>query len=117
MPYPFVKPSGSCHWRFRLSHRPCSRQRQSLDTGQTPCQRGIPEPKGGMLHVNDLTYRIGDRLILDHASFNLPDGAKVGLVGRNGAGKTTLFKIIQGDLAIESGTVTLPRGMKIGAVS
>ena len=70
-----------------------------------------------MLHVNDLTYRIGDRLILDHASFNLPDGAKVGLVGRNGAGKTTLFKIIQGDLATESGTVTLPRGMKIGAVA
>ena len=32
-----------------------------------------------MLHVNDLTYRIGDRLILDHASFNLPTGAKVGL--------------------------------------
>src|ERR687897_1326358 len=70
-----------------------------------------------MLHVNDLTYRIGDRLILDHASFNLPDGAKVGLVGRNGAGKTTLFKIIQGDLATESGSVTLPRGMKIGAVA
>src|SRR5215207_1623455 len=70
-----------------------------------------------MLHVNDLTYRIGDRLILDRASFNLPTGAKVGLVGRNGAGKTTLFKIIQGDLPTESGTVTLPRGMKIGAVA
>ncbi|MFL5135981.1 MAG: ABC-F family ATP-binding cassette domain-containing protein [Microvirga sp.] len=70
-----------------------------------------------MLHVNDLTYRIGDRLILDHASFNLPTGAKVGLVGRNGAGKTTLFKIIQGELATESGGVALPRGMKIGAVA
>ena len=60
-----------------------------------------------MLHVNDLTYRIGDRLILDHASFNLPTGSKVGLVGRNGAGKSTLFKIIQGELATESGSVTL----------
>ncbi|HZH10432.1 MAG TPA: ABC-F family ATP-binding cassette domain-containing protein [Microvirga sp.] len=70
-----------------------------------------------MLHVNDLTYRIGDRLILDRASFNLPDGAKVGLVGRNGAGKTTLFRIIQGELATESGSITLPRGMRIGAVA
>ncbi|WP_457095002.1 ATP-binding cassette domain-containing protein, partial [Microvirga sp. P5_D2] len=70
-----------------------------------------------MLHVNDLTYRIGDRLILDHATFNLPDGAKVGLVGRNGAGKTTLFKIIQGDLPTESGGITVPRGMRIGAVA
>ncbi|WP_414471543.1 ABC-F family ATP-binding cassette domain-containing protein [Microvirga sp. M2] len=70
-----------------------------------------------MLHVNDLTYRIGDRLILDHATFNLPTGSKVGLVGRNGAGKTTLFKIIQGDLPTESGIITLPRGMRIGAVA
>lgn len=70
-----------------------------------------------MLHVNDLTYRIGDRLILDHASFNLPTGSKVGLVGRNGAGKTTLFRIIQGELATESGSITLPRGMRIGAVA
>ncbi len=44
-----------------------------------------------MLRVNDLTYRIGDRLILDAADFAIPDGARVGLVGRNGAGKTTLF--------------------------
>src|SRR5918998_1977272 len=84
---------------------------------QASCQRSPHRPKGGMLHANDLTYRIGDRLILDSASFNLPTGAKVGLVGRNGAGKTTLFKIIQGDLATESGAVTLPRGMKIGAVA
>ena len=61
-----------------------------------------------MLHANDLTYRIGDRLILDHASFALPPGGKVGLVGRNGAGKTTLFRIIQGEIAPESGGITLP---------
>ena len=58
-----------------------------------------------MLHVNGLTYRIGDRLLLDRASFAVPDGARVGLVGRNGAGKTTLFRIILGDVAPESGDV------------
>jgi ATP-binding cassette subfamily F protein 3 len=70
-----------------------------------------------MLHANDLTYRIGDRLILDRASFNLPSGSKVGLVGRNGAGKTTLFRIILGEISSESGGVSLPRNMKIGAVA
>ncbi len=70
-----------------------------------------------MIHANDLTYRIGDRLILDHASFNLPTGSKVGLVGRNGAGKTTLFRIVQGELSLESGSVSLPRGVRIGAVA
>ncbi|QFU16210.1 ABC-F family ATP-binding cassette domain-containing protein [Microvirga thermotolerans] len=70
-----------------------------------------------MLHVNDLTYRIGDRTILDRASFALPAGSKVGLVGRNGAGKTTLFRIVQGEIAPESGDISLPRGVRIGAVA
>ena len=70
-----------------------------------------------MLFANDLTYRIGDRVLFDRASFTLPSGSKVGLVGRNGAGKTTLFRIIQGEISPESGEVTLPRGLRIGAVA
>ncbi|GJE44151.1 putative ABC transporter ATP-binding protein YheS [Methylobacterium soli] len=70
-----------------------------------------------MLRVNDLTYRIGERVILDRASFAIPDRARVGLVGRNGAGKTTLFKAILGDIPTEGGTIGLPRGMRIGAVA
>src|SRR4051812_1943600 len=70
-----------------------------------------------MLHVNGLTYRIGDRLLLDRASFAVPDGARVGLVGRNGAGKTTLFRIILGEVAPEGGDVSLPRLAHIGSVA
>ncbi|NIX77087.1 ABC-F family ATP-binding cassette domain-containing protein [Microvirga terricola] len=70
-----------------------------------------------MLHANDLTYRIAGRTILDRASFALPTGGKVGLVGRNGAGKTTLFRILQGELSLESGEVALPRGVRIGSVA
>lgn len=70
-----------------------------------------------MLQINDLTYRLGHRLILDHADAVIPPGARVGLVGRNGAGKTTLFKLLQGELASESGSASLPRGQRIGAVA
>jgi len=70
-----------------------------------------------MLHVNELTYRIGERLLLDHASLAVPDGARVGIVGRNGSGKTTLFRIIRGEIAAEGGSVSLPRGVRIGAVA
>ena len=70
-----------------------------------------------MLRVNDLTYRIGERLILDAASFSIPDRARVGLVGRNGAGKTTLFKAILGELPVDASAVSLPKGMRIGAVA
>ena len=47
-----------------------------------------------MLHINELTYRLGERLLIDRATVALPTGARVGLVGRNGAGKTTLFRLI-----------------------
>jgi ATP-binding cassette subfamily F protein 3 len=70
-----------------------------------------------MLHGNDITYRIGSRILFGQASFALPPGGKIGLVGRNGAGKTTLFRIIQGEIATESGGVGLPRNLRIGAVA
>ena len=70
-----------------------------------------------MLHINDLTFRIDGRLLIDHATTALPTGHKVGLVGRNGAGKSTLLKLILGQLQTESGTATVPRGARIGSVA
>ncbi|WP_152045577.1 ABC-F family ATP-binding cassette domain-containing protein [Aureimonas psammosilenae] len=69
-----------------------------------------------MLQINDLSARVAGRLLIDHASLTLPDGAKAGLVGRNGAGKSTLFRVITGELASESGSVQIPKGMRIGQV-
>ena len=69
-----------------------------------------------MLHINDLTYRLGPRILFDKATAALPQGGRVGFVGRNGTGKTTLFNMIAGDLHPESGTVTLPRTMRMGRV-
>jgi ATP-binding cassette subfamily F protein 3 len=69
-----------------------------------------------MLHINDLTYRIGERLLIDAATVALPTGARVGLVGRNGAGKTTLFRLIRGEIGPESGAISIPKLSRIGSV-
>jgi ATP-binding cassette subfamily F protein 3 len=69
-----------------------------------------------MLHLNALTYRLGERLLIDQATAALPGGAHVGLVGRNGAGKTTLFRLICGELSAESGAIGLPRRARVGRV-
>ena len=69
-----------------------------------------------MLHINDLTYRLGPRVLFDQATVALPDMARVGFVGRNGTGKTTLFNIISGDLSPESGTISIPKNMRMGRV-
>ena len=69
-----------------------------------------------MLHINGLTYRLGERLLIDGATAALPSGARVGLVGRNGAGKSTLFRLIRGELSSEAGSITIPKGARLGGV-
>ncbi len=67
-----------------------------------------------MLTLTEVTYRIEKRRLLDRASVQIPDGAKVGLVGRNGVGKSTLFNLIRGVLEPEDGTIELPGSRRIG---
>ncbi len=70
-----------------------------------------------MLHINDITYRIEGRLLINHATAAIPTGHKVGLVGRNGSGKSTLLKLITKQIEPETGSISLPKRAVIGAVA
>lgn len=70
-----------------------------------------------MLHINDLTYRIEGRPILEQATVAIPSGHKVGLVGRNGAGKTTLLRLLKGEIAPDDGSISIPRNARLGHVA
>ena len=70
-----------------------------------------------MLHINDLTYRIEGRTLLDSATVAIPSGHKVGMVGRNGTGKTTLLRLIAGEIVPDDGTITQPKNHRLGWVT
>jgi ATP-binding cassette subfamily F protein 3 len=70
-----------------------------------------------MLHINDLTFRIEGRPILEGATAAIPSGHKVGLVGRNGAGKTTLLRLLKGEVSPDDGAISIPRNARIGHVA
>lgn len=70
-----------------------------------------------MLHINNLTFRIDGRLLIDDANIAIPSGHKVGIVGRNGTGKTTLLKLITGELAVDDGSISWPKTQRIGHVA
>ncbi len=70
-----------------------------------------------MLHINDLTYRIGGREILSGASAHIPAGHKVGVVGRNGAGKSTLLRLIMGEISGDSGSIRRSNRARIGMMA
>src|SRR5699024_8830268 len=59
-----------------------------------------------VITASDLELRAGSRLLLQHATFRIAPGDRVGLVGRNGAGKTTLTKVLAGVGQAAAGTVT-----------
>ena len=66
----------------------------------------MPEQRRPALFiVRDLELRAGSRLLLEHATFRVGPGDRVGLVGRNGAGKTTLTKVLAGEGLAAAGHV------------
>lgn len=69
-----------------------------------------------MLTITDLTFSLAGRKLFDGASCRVPDGARIGMVGRNGTGKTTLFKLIEGEYALDGGSIDVRKGARIGGV-
>lgn len=69
-----------------------------------------------MIDINDITVRIGSKVLLDHASAHISDGQKVGLIGVNGCGKSTLFRVLRGQLDTESGNIALPSAARVVTV-
>ncbi|MDX1975574.1 MAG: ABC-F family ATP-binding cassette domain-containing protein [Rickettsiales bacterium] len=69
-----------------------------------------------MLFIQDLTYRIAGRTLLEKASLSIPAGHRIGLVGPNGTGKSTLFKLICGELQADGGEISMLKGASMGMV-
>jgi ATPase subunit of ABC transporter with duplicated ATPase domains len=64
-----------------------------------------------VINAVDIELRAGPRLLLEHASFRIAAGEKVGLVGRNGAGKTTLTRVLAGEGEPARGSVQRSGGI------
>jgi ATP-binding cassette subfamily F protein 3 len=67
-----------------------------------------------MLRIENLTYRIGSRMLFDQASATVNSGHRVGLVGRNGAGKTTLLRLLTGAFEADGGAIDIPARWQVG---
>src|ERR1700726_1271940 len=70
-----------------------------------------------MLSISDISIRLAGRLLIDQATVQITPGARVGLVGRNGTGTSTLFRAVRGELATESGTITIPPRWSVGSLA
>lgn len=57
--------------------------------------------------AENLTYRYGDLLAVDHINFNVAEGEILGFLGPNGAGKTTTVKMLTGQMRPKEGKASL----------
>ena len=65
------------------------------------------------VHLTQVALSYGADDVLRDVSAILRPRDRVALVGRNGAGKTTLLRILAGELAPDTGTLSMPAGMTV----
>ena len=67
-----------------------------------------------MLQINNLSYAIGERILIDKINLSISPGQRIALVGANGTGKTTLLRLVTGELQPENGQIMKPAEYDIG---
>jgi ABC transport system ATP-binding/permease protein len=81
----------------------------ALVVGEPPARDGVELARLAaarlgktVIELEDVSVSVGDRSLLDHVSWQLGPGDRVGIVGVNGTGKTTLLRLLAGLLPVPS---------------
>src|SRR5438874_11758673 len=69
------------------------------------CERAASARVNAIVSFQNVSYRIGNRTLLDGLSFDLHAGETLVLLGRSGSGKTTALKMVNDLLRPTSGQV------------
>jgi len=69
-----------------------------------------------LITLLDASLAFGHVPLLDHASFSLEAGERIGLIGRNGSGKSSLLKILCGQERVDDGQLHVQQGLRMAYV-
>ena len=64
--------------------------------------------------LDDVTMRVGDRTLLDHVTWHVGPGDRIGVIGVNGSGKTHLLRLLAGELHPTAGRVRIGQTVHTG---
>src|SRR4051812_16661647 len=63
--------------------------------------------------ASSLDVHVGGKLLFEDVGFKLEPRERMTLSGRNGAGKSTLLRVLAGELAPDSGSLSVQRGARV----
>ncbi|MBQ6968746.1 MAG: ATP-binding cassette domain-containing protein, partial [Synergistaceae bacterium] len=69
-----------------------------------------------MIDIRNLTLSSGEHKIFSGLNLQIPNTARLGIVGANGAGKTTLLRVLMGEVEPDSGSVERSRELTVGCL-
>ena len=70
-----------------------------------------------MISLIDLSMNFGKKTLFENSSLTFDPHKKYGLVGANGTGKSTLLRLIIGSEKPNSGSISVPRDLKLGVLN
>jgi ABC transport system ATP-binding/permease protein len=66
-----------------------------------------------VVDIEDVTLTVGNRTLLDHVTWHVGPGDRVGIIGVNGSGKTHLLRLLAHEIAPTSGTVKVGKTVQV----
>jgi ATP-binding cassette subfamily F protein 3 len=69
-----------------------------------------------LINATDIGKSFGAETVLQHVSFTISPGEKIGLVGPNGSGKTTLLRMVLREIEPDQGDIAIAGEPEIGYV-
>lgn len=66
------------------------------------------------MDVQQLSKRIGNRVLFSDVTFTINEREHIGLIAKNGTGKSTLLSILAGEEGYDSGRIILRNDLRIG---
>ena len=104
--------------QYKLNRAAFSRYEQFLDMqDDKQLSHGIvPHAFSGKISVRKLSFRYGERQILNNISFEIRSGDKIAFVGETGSGKSTIIKLLAGLLEYNEGEILLD-GERLSGIS
>jgi ATP-binding cassette subfamily C protein len=90
--------SESAYWSLQKKIKEARQEHETALGSQTP-------PFSHAIHMDDVSFSYGERIVLQNASFLFPAGSFTAIIGPSGVGKTTVVDLMTGLLLPQEGKV------------